>query len=91
MCIRDSLSLTNGFKLFDQNLALTQGRPFQQFPGGDTIKTTEMLALNIVNAFSSNGGGNRGVGQAKAVIFFVVVAAISIIQLQATRRKEVQQ
>ena len=50
-----------------------------------------MLALNIVNAFSSNGGGNRGVGQAKAVIFFVVVAAISIIQLQATRRKEVQQ
>ncbi len=85
------LSLTNGFKLFDQNLALTQGRPFQQLPGGDTIKTTEMLALNIVNAFSSNGGGNRGVGQAKAVIFFVVVAAISIIQLQATRRKEVQQ
>ena len=57
----------------------------------ETIKTTEMLALNIVNAFSSNGGGNRGVGQAKAVIFFVVVAAISIIQLQASRRKEVQQ
>ena len=85
------LSLTNGFKLFDQNLALTAGRPFQQLGNGETIKTTEMLALNIVNAFSSNGGGNRGVGQAKAVIFFVVVAAISIIQLQASRRKEVQQ
>ena len=85
------LSLTNGFKLFDQNLALTAGRPFQQLGNGETIKTTEMLALNIVNAFGTNGGGNRGVGQAKAVIFFIVVAAISIIQLQASRRKEVQQ
>lgn len=85
------LSLTNGFKLFDQNLALTDGRPFQQLGNGETIKTTEMLALNIVNAFGTNGGGNRGVGQAKAVIFFIVVAAISIIQLQASRRKEVQQ
>lgn len=85
------LSLTNGFKLFDQNLALTAGRPFQQLGNGETIKTTEMLALNIVNAFGTSGGGNRGVGQAKAVIFFIVVAAISIIQLQASRRKEVQQ
>ena len=85
------LSLTNGFKLFDQNLALTDGRPFQQLGNGETIKTTEMLALNIVNAFGTSGGGNRGVGQAKAVIFFIVVAAISIIQLQANRRKEVQQ
>ena len=71
--------------------ALTDGRPFQQLGNGETIKTTEMLALNIVNAFGTNGGGNRGVGQAKAVIFFIVVAAISIIQLQASRRKEVQQ
>ena len=85
------LTLTNGFKLFDQNLALTAGRPFQQLGNGETIKTTEMLALNIVNAFGTSGGGNRGVGQAKAVIFFIVVAAISIIQLQASRRKEVQQ
>ena len=85
------LSLTNGFKLFDQNLALTAGRPFQQLGNGETIKTTEMLALNIVNAFGTSGGGNRGVGQAKAVIFFIAVAAISIIQLQANRRKEVQQ
>ena len=85
------LTLTNSFKLFDQNLALTAGRPFQQLGNGETIKTTEMLALNIVNAFGTSGGGNRGVGQAKAVIFFIVVAAISIIQLQASRRKEVQQ
>ena len=85
------LTLTNSFKLYDQNLALTDGRPFQQLGNGETVKTTEMLALNIVNAFGTNGGGNRGVGQAKAVIFFIVVAAISIIQLQASRRKEVQQ
>ena len=85
------LSLTNGFKLFDQNLALTDGRSFQQLGNGETIKTMEMLALNIVNAFGTSGGGNRGVGQAKSVIFFIVVAAISIIQLQASRRKEVQQ
>ena len=85
------LTLTNGFKLFDQNLALTAGRPFQQLGNGETIKTTEMLALNIVNAFGTSGGGNRGVGQAKAVIFFILVAVISLLQLQSTRKKEVQQ
>ncbi|MBD9224951.1 MAG: sugar ABC transporter permease [Clostridiales bacterium] len=85
------LTLTNGFKLFDQNLALTGGRPFLQQPDGSVIKTTEMLALNIYNAFYSGGGNNRGVGQAKAVIFFILVAAISLLQLQSTRKKEVQQ
>ncbi len=85
------LTLTNGFKLFDQNLALTAGRPFIQQPDGSVIKTTEMMALNIYNAFYSGGGNNRGVGQAKAVIFFILVAAISLIQLQSTRKKEVQQ
>ena len=83
------LTLTNSFKLFDQNLALTDGRPFQMV-NGQTIKTTEMLALNIVNSFNENLT-NRGVGQAKAVIFFVLVAAIGLIQLRATRSKEVQQ
>lgn len=83
------LTLTNSFKLFDQNLALTEGRPFQMV-NGQTIKTTEMLALNIVNSFNENLT-NRGVGQAKAVIFFVLVAAIGLIQLRATRSKEVQQ
>ena len=85
------LTLTNGFKLFDQNLALTAGRPFIQQPDGSVIKTTEMMALNIYNAFYSGGGNNRGVGQAKAVIFFILVAPISLIQLQSTRKKEVQQ
>ncbi len=77
------LTLTNSFKLYDQNLALTEGRPFQ-----GVIHTTEMLALNIVN---SNTLKTRGPGQAKAVIFFVLVAAIGIMQLVATRKKEVQQ
>ena len=85
------LTLTNSFKLFDQNLALTAGRPVLQQPDGSVIKTTEMLALNIYNAFYAGSGVNRGVGQAKAVMFFILVAAIGLIQLQATRRKEVQQ
>ncbi|MGM9608140.1 MAG: carbohydrate ABC transporter permease [Oscillospiraceae bacterium] len=84
------LTLTNSFKLFDQNLALTEGRPFNMLADGSTIKTTEMLALNIVNSFSSNVT-NRGVGQAKAVLFCILVVAIGLIQLRATRSKEVQQ
>ncbi len=83
------LSLTNGFKLYDQNLALTNGRPYVQ-EGGEVIQTTQMLALNIVESFYASAT-NRGVGQAKAVIFFVVVATISILQLRLTRSKEVQQ
>ena len=83
------LSLTNGFKLYDQNLALTNGRPYIQ-EGGTVIKTTQMLALNIVDSFYSSLT-NRGPGQAKAVIFFIVVAGISIAQLTFTRRREVQQ
>ena len=83
------LTLTNSFKLYDQNLALTAGRPFIQ-QGGEVIKTTEMLALNIVNSFYASAR-SRGVGQAKAVIFFVLVAILSILQLRSTRDKEVQQ
>ena len=83
------LTLTNSFKLYDQNLALTAGRPFIQ-QGGEVIKTTEMLALNIVNSFYASAR-SRGVGQAKAVIFFVLVAVLSILQLRSTREKEVQQ
>ena len=83
------LTLTNSFKLFDQNLALTAGRPFIQ-NAGETVKTTEMLALNIYSSFYASTT-NRGVGQAKAVIFFVLVAAISILQLSSSRKKEGQQ
>ena len=85
------LSLTNGFKLFDQNLALTNGQPFTIMPGGGTIKQTEMLALNIYNTFYGQGTTAKGVAQAKAVLFFILVAAIGLIQLRATRKKEVQQ
>ncbi len=75
------LSITNGFKLFDQNLSLTAGEP---------SKMSEMMALNIFNTFYGRTGW-EGVGQAKAVLFFILVVAIGLIQLRATRSKEVQQ
>ena len=84
------LSLTNGFKLFDQNLALTAGQPIAIQAGGVSVKTTEMLALNIYNTFYGRTGW-EGVGQAKAVMFFILVVFIGILQLRATRSKEVQQ
>lgn len=74
------LTLSNSFKLFDQNLALTAGAPSKQ---------TTMLALDIFNTFYSTTGW-EGVGQAKAVVFFVLVALIALIQLVLTRRKEVE-
>ena len=83
------LTLTNSFKLYDQNLALTAGRPFELMADGSTVRTTEMLALNIVNSFSANVT-NRGVGQAKAVVFCILVVVIGLIQLYFTKRKEVQ-
>ena len=77
------LTLTNSFKLFDQNLALT---------GGEPSHATEMMALNIYQTFYARSGMQwKGYGQAKAVIFCVLVIAISLIQLRATRSKEVQQ
>ena len=76
------LTLTNSFKLFDQNLSLT---------GGDPNKNTQMLALNIYETFYSRSGAQwKGIGQAKAVVFFVIVVVISMIQLHATRKREVQ-
>lgn len=75
------LTLTNSFKLFDQNLALTNGEP---------SKMSELLALNIYNTFYGRPG-YEGVGQAKAVVFFLLVAVIAIAQIRITRRKEVQQ
>ena len=77
------LTLTNSFKLFDQNLALTAGEPKHM---------TEMLALNIYNTFYARAGAQwKGLGQAKAVVFCILVVAISMIQLKATLSKEVQQ
>ena len=85
------LSLTNGFKLFDQNLALTAGQPFIIQPDGSTIKTTEMLALNIYNTFYGQSSASQGTAQAKAVIFFILVAGLGLAQLAYTRKREVQQ
>ena len=80
------LTLTNSFKLFDQNFALTGGSP--KIPG-TRILQTEMLALHIYH--TNNIGKNwRGVAQAEAVIFFVLVAGLALLQLRATRKKEVQ-
>ena len=74
------LTLTNSFKLFDQNLALTAGAP---------ARKTSMLALDIFTTFY-NRNGWEGVGQAKAVVFFFIVGAIALVQLWLTRRKEVE-
>ncbi len=84
------LSITNGFKLFDQNLALTGGLPYIINPDGTTVHTTEMLALNIYDTFYGQASNARGVGQAKAVLFFILVATLGLIQLKFTRDKEVQ-
>ena len=74
------LTITNSFKLFDQNLALTAGAPSGR---------TRMVALDIYETFYSRIG-YEGVGQAKAVIFFLIVAVIALTQLILTRRKEVE-
>ena len=74
------LTLTNSFKLYDQNLSLTDGKP---------ARLTEMLALNISNGYSNMA--TRGMAQAKAVVFFILVATLGILQLVSTRKKEVQQ
>ena len=83
------LTLTNSFKMFDQNLALTGGLP-QVIQNGAKINMTELLALNIYSTYNINKNWH-GVAQAKAVIFFLLVAVLAIVQLTATRRKEVQQ
>ena len=85
------LSLTNGFKLFDQNLALTAGQPIIIQPDGSSVKTTEMLALNIYNTFYASSSASKGVAQAKAVLFFILVAGLGLAQLSITRKREVQQ
>ena len=74
------ITITNSFKLFDQNLALTAGAPSKQ---------TQMLALDIYNTFYGRVG-HEGVGQAKAVVFFVLVATVALLQLYLTRSREVE-
>ena len=74
------LTITNSFKLFDANLALTDGAPSRQ---------TAMLALDIYKTFYG-AAGSQGIGQAKAVVFFLLLAAVSLIQLSLTRKREVE-
>ena len=74
------LTLTNSFRLFDQNLALTGGAPARE---------TSMLALDIYNTFYGRIGW-QGVGQAKAVVFCLILAVVSLVQLKITGRKEVE-
>ena len=83
------LTLTNSFKLFDQNLALTGGMP-SIMENGAKINVTELLALNIYSTYNINKNWH-GVAQSKAVIFFLLVAVLAIAQQAATRRKEVEQ
>ena len=73
------LTLANTFKMYDQNLALTNGDP---------LKQTQMAALNIVDLMY-NRPGRQGVAQAEAVVFFIIVSVIAVLQLRATRSKEV--
>ncbi|KRN28859.1 hypothetical protein IV38_GL001066 [Lactobacillus selangorensis] len=72
------LTLSNGFKIYDQNLSLTNGGPYQ---------STQMLAMNIVN--TAYNSGNFAAAEAKAMIFFIIVAAISLIQVFYNRKREV--
>lgn len=74
------LTLSNSFKMFDQNYALTAGAPG---------KETQMLALDIFNTFYGSVG-REGVGQAKAVLFFVLVALVALLQLRLSGRREVE-
>ena len=83
------LTLTNGFKLFDQNLALTGGMP-SVIVDKAKVNITELLALNIYSTYNINKN-YHGVAQAKAVIFFILVAVLAIAQQAATRSKEVEQ
>jgi len=74
------LTISNSFKLFDSNLALTAGAPSRK---------SSMLALDIFNSFYTTANG-EGVGQAKAVVFFILVALVAFTQLAITRRKEIE-
>lgn len=73
------LTITNSFKLFDQNLALTSGGPNRR---------TEMLALNIVHTIFNER--LPGIGLAKAVIFFAIIGILALLQVRFTRRKEIE-
>lgn len=73
------MTLSNSFKIYDVNLSLTAGGPFS---------STEMFAINIYNEIFL--AGNYGYGQAKAIVFFAMVALITLVQTYFTKRREVE-
>jgi len=73
------LTLSNCFKIFDVNFSLTSGGP---------SNATEMMALNIYHEIFSLS--NYGYGQAKAIMFFIAVAFITLIQVSKTKKREVE-
>lgn len=81
------LTLTNSFKLFDQNLSLTGGQPIRTLESGMQMKTTELLALNIYSTYQINKNWH-GTAQAKAVVFFVLVAVLVSLQFIVTGDKD---
>jgi raffinose/stachyose/melibiose transport system permease protein len=83
------LTLTNAFKMFDVNLALTNGTgSVANFMGSYLTKGTQMIALNIYDTAVINN--NYAVGEAKAVFFFIILAIVSIIQVRVSNKKEVE-
>lgn len=81
------LTLVNSFKQFDLNLAITNGAP-SRIMGPKIIQATELLALNIYNtAIRKN---NYALGQTKAVVFFIILAAVSLTQVAISKKREVE-
>ena len=81
------LTLVNSFKQYDLNLALTNGAP-SRILAGKAVQSTELLALNIVNtAISKN---QYALGQTKAVVFFIILAIVSLTQVSISKKKEVE-
>ena len=86
------LTMTNSFKLYDQNAALiTSSNPSIVLPNGESIQTAATIARNIVDQFSETYLAANGIAQAKSIIFFVIVVIIALLQLRFTRKGEIQQ
>ncbi|MFW5643251.1 MAG: carbohydrate ABC transporter permease [Alkalispirochaeta sp.] len=81
------LTLVNSFKQFDVNFSLTGGGPATRFMG-ESIFGTELLAMNIYN--TAFVGNDLAAGQARAVVFFVVIVAFSLVQVSINKRKELE-
>lgn len=86
------LTLTNSFKLYDQNAALiTSSNPSIVLSNGESIQTASTIARNIVDQFSETYIAANGIAQAKSIIFFIIVVVIALVQLRFTRKGEIQQ